>query len=99
MSEFLLNLVLAALPAAALIAWVLLRDRARPEPPGAVLKAVAFGLLAAVPAIAIEPFVDLPSGSFPWPLDAAVPGDGGVPRDSGVHRDANVADRLDAGVH
>lgn len=71
MSEFLLNLVLAALPAAALIAWVLLRDRARPEPPGAVLKAVAFGLLAAVPAIAIEPFVDLPSGSFPWPLDAA----------------------------
>lgn len=71
MSEFLLNLVLAAIPAAALIGWVLLRDRARPEPPGAVLKAVAFGLLAAIPAIVVEPFVDLPSEFFPRPLDAA----------------------------
>ncbi len=71
MSEFLLNLVLAALPAALLIGWILLRDRARPEPPGAVLKAVAFGFLASIPAILIEPIVDLPARVFPWPLDAA----------------------------
>jgi RsiW-degrading membrane proteinase PrsW (M82 family) len=71
MSDFLLNIVLAALPAAALLGWILLRDRARPEPAGAVLRAVAFGFLAAVPAIVIEPFVDLPSRLLPWPIDAA----------------------------
>ncbi|MBN1241277.1 MAG: PrsW family intramembrane metalloprotease [Spirochaetales bacterium] len=71
MRDFLFNIVLAALPAAALIGWAIFRDRERPEPVGALLKAVAFGFIATLPAIFIEPFADLPSYRLPWPLDAA----------------------------
>ena len=48
------NILLAALPAAVLLAWFRRQDRARPEPVGLLGRSVFYGFLATVPAAALE---------------------------------------------
>lgn len=48
------NILLAALPAAVLLAWFRRQDRARPEPVGLLGRSVLYGFLATVPAAALE---------------------------------------------
>ena len=54
MLDLALSILLAALPAAVLLAWFRRQDRARPEPLGLVSRSVLYGFLATVPAAALE---------------------------------------------
>ena len=49
-----LSILLAALPAAVLLAWFRRQDRARPEPLGLLGRSVLYGFVATVPAAALE---------------------------------------------
>ncbi len=48
------SVLLAALPAAVLLAWFRRQDRARPEPVGLLGRSVLYGFAATVPAAALE---------------------------------------------
>jgi len=54
MSSILLYLVVAAIPAAFLLAWIVRLDRKRPEPIGLIGRSVLYGFLAVAPAATIE---------------------------------------------
>jgi len=54
MFDLALSILLAALPAAVLLAWFRRQDRARPEPLGLLGRSVLYGFLATVPAAALE---------------------------------------------
>lgn len=54
MLDLAFSVLLAALPAAILLAWFRRQDRARPEPVGLLGRSVLYGFLATVPAAALE---------------------------------------------
>ena len=70
------RIVLAALPAAALIEWFYRLDRARPEPIGLLGRSVLYGFLATLPAAAVEAlllrFGPRGEGILSWLFDAFI---------------------------
>lgn len=54
MFDLAVSVILAALPAAALLAWFYRQDRSRPEPVGLLGRSVLYGFLATLPAAGLE---------------------------------------------